>query len=110
MATADYAMTSGMEPATELKGKREALEVLAHYNVHTDTTWSESGRLKKIKARWEPQMPGGVVKWRYASQEFTWMEERDDAFAASSSAQASSLVDFASIKEENHGTFIADCA
>ena len=37
------------------------------------------------------------------------MEQPDDVFAASSSAQTSRLVDFVSIKEENHGTFIADC-
>ncbi|CAK0811260.1 unnamed protein product, partial [Prorocentrum cordatum] len=76
--------------------------------VFTGTS-SESGEFKKIKARREPQMRGCICKWRYVAQEFKWMEQRDDVFAASSSAQTSRLVDFVSIKEENHGTFIADC-
>ncbi|CAK0856887.1 unnamed protein product, partial [Prorocentrum cordatum] len=109
MGTDCYVTVSGLEPAVELKGKREALEVLAHYGVHRDIPRSESGEFKKIRARWEPQMRGGVCKWRYVAQEFKWMEQRDDVFAASSSARTSRLVDFVSIKEENHGTFIADC-
>ncbi|CAK0790198.1 unnamed protein product, partial [Prorocentrum cordatum] len=109
MGTDCYMTVSGLEPAVELKGKREALEVLAHYGVHRDVPRSESGEFKRIRARWEPQMRGGICKWRYVAQEFKWMEQRDDVFAASSSAQTSRLVDFVSIKEENHGTFIADC-
>ena len=37
------------------------------------------------------------------------METRDDVFAASSTAQMARMVDFVSIKEENYGTFFADC-
>ncbi len=37
------------------------------------------------------------------------METRDDVFAASPTAQMSRMVDFVSIKEEGHGTFVADC-
>ncbi|CAK0813201.1 unnamed protein product [Prorocentrum cordatum] len=109
MGTDCYVTVSGLEPAVELKGKREALEVLAHYGVHRDIPRSESGEFKKIRARWEPQMRGGICKWRYVAQEFKWMEQRDDVFAASSSAQTSRLVDFVSNKVENHGAFIADC-
>ncbi|CAK0875518.1 unnamed protein product, partial [Prorocentrum cordatum] len=109
MGTDCYMTVSGLEPAVELKGKREALEVLAHYGVHRDVPRSESGEFKRIRARWEPQMRGGICKWRLLAQEFKWMEQRDDVFATSSSAQTSRLVDFVSIKEENHGTFIADC-
>ncbi|CAK0827956.1 unnamed protein product [Prorocentrum cordatum] len=109
MGTDCYVTVGGLEPAVELKGKREALEVLAHYGAHRDIPRSESGEFKKIRARWEPQTRGGICKWRYVAQEFKWMEQRDDVFAASLSAQTSRLVDFVSIKEENHGTFIADC-
>eukprot|EP00959_Pyramimonas_sp_CCMP1952_P314430 6582405-Pyramimonas_sp.AAC.1 len=31
-----------------------------------------------IEARWEPQMRGGVCKWRYVAQEFKLMEQRGD--------------------------------
>ncbi|CAK0815286.1 unnamed protein product, partial [Prorocentrum cordatum] len=109
MGTDCYMTVSGPEPAAELIGKREALEVLAHYGVHGDVPRSEGGEFKRIRARWGPQMRGGICKWRYVAQEFKWMEQRDDVFAASSSAQTSRLVDFVRIKEENHGTFIADC-
>ncbi len=49
------------------------------------------------------------MKWRCIAREFKWMELRDDVFAASSTAQTSQLVDFVSIKEENHGTVMGDC-
>eukprot|EP00959_Pyramimonas_sp_CCMP1952_P259393 5423234-Pyramimonas_sp.AAC.1 len=82
MGTDCYVAVSGLEPAVELKGMREALEVPAHYGVHRDIPRSESGEFKKIRARWEPQMRGGVCKWRYVAQEFKWTEQRDDVFAA----------------------------
>ena len=106
MGTGSSMTTSGLDPAEELKGKREALEVLAHYGVHEDIPRSQSGHLKKIRARWEPQMRGGQCEWRYVAQEFKWMEHRGDVFAASSTAQTSRLVDFVSIKGEETGAFV----
>ncbi|CAK0790328.1 unnamed protein product, partial [Prorocentrum cordatum] len=78
MGTASCVATSGLEPAVELKGKRDALEVLAHYGVHGSIPRSEGGEFKMIEARWEPQMRGGVCKWRYVAQEFKLMEQRGD--------------------------------
>eukprot|EP00959_Pyramimonas_sp_CCMP1952_P443172 9278514-Pyramimonas_sp.AAC.1 len=63
-----------------------------------------------ISARWEPQMRGRHCKWGHAAQDSKWIEQRDNAFAASSSAQTSRSVDFVSFKEENRGIFIAQWA
>ncbi|CAK0848676.1 unnamed protein product, partial [Prorocentrum cordatum] len=49
MGTDCYVTVSGLEPAVELKGRREALEVLAHYGVHRDIPRSESSEFKKIR-------------------------------------------------------------
>lgn len=62
-----------------------------------------------MRARWGPQKRGSEGKWRYVAQEFKWMENRDDVFAASSTAQMSRMIDFVSMKEEAHGTFVTDC-
>lgn len=62
--------SSSMSPEDELKAKKAALETLQHYGVFQDVPRSESGSLKKIRARWEPQASGDTVKWRYAAQEF----------------------------------------
>eukprot|EP00959_Pyramimonas_sp_CCMP1952_P051152 1069197-Pyramimonas_sp.AAC.1 len=83
MGAASYVATSGLDPAVELMGKRDALEVLAHCGVHKDIPRGESRKFKMIKARWEPQMRGGVCTWRCVAQEFKWMEQRSDVFAAS---------------------------
>ncbi|CAK0827151.1 unnamed protein product, partial [Prorocentrum cordatum] len=106
---AAYVAASGLGAAVGLKGMREALEVLARYGARRDTPGSESGKFKMIEARWGPQMRGGACKWRYVAQEFKWMEQRGDVFAASFSAQTSRPVDFVGIKEGNHGALIADC-
>eukprot|EP00959_Pyramimonas_sp_CCMP1952_P415042 8696304-Pyramimonas_sp.AAC.1 len=62
------------------------------------------------RARCGPQMRGGECQWRYVAQEFKWMEQRGDAFALSSSAQASRLVDFVGVERGNCAAFIANCA
>ncbi|CAK0881727.1 unnamed protein product, partial [Prorocentrum cordatum] len=49
LGTASYVATRSVGPAVELKGKRCALEVLAHYGVHVDIPRSESGEFKMIK-------------------------------------------------------------
>ena len=100
---------SGLTDELELAGKKEVLEMLAHYGVYEDIPMAEATKLKELRARWEPQKRGDEVKWRYVAQEFKWMETRDDVFAASSTAQMARMVDFVSIKEENYGTFFADC-
>jgi hypothetical protein len=92
-----------------LLGKKEVLATLAHYGVYEDIPTSACSGLKELRARWEPQTRGEAVKWRYVAQEFKWMETRDDVFAASSTAQMSRMVDFVSMKEDGHGTFVADC-
>ncbi|CAK0834427.1 unnamed protein product, partial [Prorocentrum cordatum] len=93
VGTASYMATCGLEPAVGLKGGRGAWEVLARCGARGDIPWSESGLFKMIEVRG----PGLQVDG-----------SEGDAFAASSSAQTSRLVDFVSVKEESHGTFIAD--
>ena len=100
---------SGLTDEQELAGKKEVLEMLAHYGVYEDIPTADAQCMKELRARWEPQARGDIVKWRYVAQEFKWMETRDDVFAASSTAQMSRMVDFVSIKEEGYGTFFADC-
>ena len=100
---------SGLTDEQELAGKKEVLEMLAHYGVYEDIPMADAQGIKELRARWEPQSRGDVVKWRYVAQEFKWMETRDDVFAASSTAQMGRMVDFVSIKEEDYGTFFADC-
>ena len=53
--------SSDLDPAAELEGKKEALELLAHYGVFEDIPRDQSGELKKIRARWEPQDKGFAV-------------------------------------------------
>ena len=47
--------SSDLEPETELAGKKAALDMLAHYGLHEDVPRSESGDLKRLRARWGPQ-------------------------------------------------------
>ncbi|CAK0880369.1 unnamed protein product, partial [Prorocentrum cordatum] len=80
VGAASHVATSGLGPAVELKGERGALEMLAHYGVHRDIPRSESGEFQD-----------------------------DQGALGAADARRSRLVDFASIREESHGTFIADC-
>lgn len=100
---------SDVSDEDELTGKKAVLEMLAHCGVYEDVPTEQFTNLKDLRARWEPQKRGSEVKWRYVAQEFKWMERRDDVFAASSTAQMSRMIDFVSTKEEEHGTFVADC-
>ena len=90
-------------------GKREALEMLEHYGVFEAKPIDELDGIKRLRARWEPQRRGDEIKWRYVAQEFKWMEERDDCFAAASTATTSKIVDFIGLKTSDAVTFAADC-
>ena len=106
----ELSVPDGQTAASTAAGKKEALEMLTHYGVFEDIPESDSGSLKMLRARWEPQARKGEegVKWRYVAQEFKWMEDRDDCFAASSSAATSRLVDFVALKE-GRASFVGDC-
>ena len=88
--------------------KREAIEMLDHYQVYEDVLEEDASDLKRIRARWERQVRGDEEKWRYVAQEFKWMEVRDDCFAASSTAQTGRTIDVLALKE-GYATFGADC-
>ena len=91
--------------------KRAAIEQLRAYGVFEDIPIEQAmeEELKYIKARWlRQQRVGEPDKVRYVAQEFAWQEQRDDCFAAASTAQTSRLVDFVALRED-WGTFTADC-
>ena len=82
----DIAVPVGISLEDTRAGKKAALEMLVHYGVFEARPIDELEGVKRLRARWEPQVGGGGVKWRYVAQEFKWMEERDDCFAAASTA------------------------
>ena len=83
--------------------------MLEHYGVFESRPISECEGVKRLRARWEPQQRGDEIKWRYVAQEFKWMEERDDCFAAASTATTAKIVDFMGLKVDDAVNFVADC-
>ena len=109
MEADEIIVPEGMTLEAARKGKREALEMLEHYGVFEARPIDELGGIKCLRARWEPQRRGDEIKWRYVAQEFKWMEERDDCFAAASTATTSKIVDFIGLNTPEAVTFAADC-
>ena len=68
---------SGLSDDEELAGKKEVLEMLAHYGVYEDIPMAQAKDIKELRARWEPQTKGDIVKWRCVAKELKRMETRD---------------------------------
>ena len=105
----DIAVPEGISLADTRAGKKAALEMLVHYGVFEARPIEELEGVKRLRARWEPQRSIDGVKWRYVAQEFKWMEERDDCFAAASTATTAKVIDFLGLKFDDGVTFVADC-
>ena len=105
----EIGVPAGISLAEARAGKKAALEMLEHYGVFESRPISECEGVKRLRARWEPQQRGEEIKWRYVAQEFKWMEERDDCFAAASTATTAKIVDFMGLKVDDAVNFVADC-
>jgi len=106
----DFEFTTGLDYDVELQGKKAAMEVMEEYGVHETISSAQAAeeQLREIRARWEPQQRGAEIKWRYVAQEFKWLEQREDVFAASATGQTARTIDFRCLKEPNTAAFIAD--
>ena len=84
--------------------------MMEHYGVYTTVQRAdaEARGLRMIRARWECQPRGDAVKCRYVAQEFKWLEDRDDTFAAVSSTFLGKIVDWYALKK-GVASMVVDC-
>ena len=65
---------------------------------------AEAAGHRKVDTKWEKKDRAGVLKYRLVGREFNWLEERDDVFAAGSSALLNRIVDFNALKDDEDPT------